>query len=260
MFYHGRFPLLSLALLSLSTGCASVQSNVPIQEELEVSKPRIDYIDDRINEVMDEKFDERVDDSLENTLDSDLEVIVDEEFDDRPEPRRRRSVRPIRQISFLAAYRDFTDGDLWDRVDAETALGIDYAHEVSNGLGFELGTIGSLGTRSGEAGNVDVTGASAELYGGARYFFRNDSRWLPYVGGGLSGILAGVDNDQGGEVADDQDFTIGLYLRGGVQYQVNNTLFLAADLRTLLGTDLELETVSGDADYFQLGLSFGFRL
>ncbi len=258
MFYHGRFALLATALFPLSTGCASLQSGLPLQEEVrtlqgetliirdEVELPgvKVDYIDDRIDESVDDAMDARFD-----------ERMAELEGD-----RRSTESRPIRQISFLAAYRDFTDASIWDRVDAETALGLEYAHEVSDGLGFEIGTMGSLGTESGDTGSVDVTGASIELYGGARYFFKRNDRWLPYVGGGLSGIYAGVDNDQGGQVADDQDFSLGLYLRGGVQYQISNAIFVGADLRTLFGTDLELETVSGDANYVQLGLSFGFRL
>ncbi|WP_419190736.1 hypothetical protein [Saltatorellus ferox] len=173
---------------------------------------------------------------------------IDDRIDDR-----------VRQISFIAGYRKFSDTDIWDRVDAETSAGIEYAHEVKNGLGFELGAMGSLGIKNGVSDNVDVTGAAAELYGGARYMWKRD-RWTPYVGGGLSGILAGVDNDQGGQVADDQGFSAGVYLHGGVQYALNEWMYLGVDLRTLFGTSLDLETVEGDADYTQLGFAFGFRL
>ncbi len=226
-----------------------------LQDDVDSSTLRIDYIDDRVSDSIEEGIDD-MDESLDTRFDNRLDELEEQRIDDRYEP----ATRPIRQISFIAAFRDFTDGDLWDRVDAETTLGLEYAHEIENGLGFEVGAMGSLGTNSGDTGNLDVTGASAELYGGARYFFKRDDSWRPYVGGGLSAMIAGVDNDLGGEVADDQDFTLGLYLHGGVQYDLNNAMFLALDLRTLLGTDLELETISGDADYVQLGLAFGFRL
>lgn len=173
---------------------------------------------------------------------------IDDRIDDR-----------VRQISFMAGHREFKDGDLWDRVDAETSLGLEYAHEIKNGFGFELGALGSLGIQDGATSNVDVTGAAAELYGGGRYMLKG-KRWTPYVGGGVAGILAGVDNDQGGQVADDQDFSLGLYVHGGVQYKLTESIYLGVDLRTLFATSLELETITGDTDYVQLGFLFGFRL
>lgn len=220
--------VLATSLLSLVTGCASLQADGPPEEPIQdLVLPEDDGID------------------LPVRLD-----YIDDRFD-----------RSIRQISFLAGARDFTDRDLWGRVDAEVTLGLEYAHEVQDGIGFELGGVASLGTETGANGGVDVTGAAAEIYGGGRYWFKNDQRrWTPYVGAGLSMVLAGVDNDAGGQVADDQDFTLGFYAHGGVQYDLNDALFLGLDLRTLLGTDLELETISGDADYWQLGLVLGFRL
>lgn len=274
MLNHGHYALLSSALFVLSTGCASIQTEASLQQsslqediatlqeevtglqdEVDSSTLRIDYIDDRTDERIEE-----MDEAFDNRLDEIEERRFDEIEEERSSERYRSSESPIRQLSFLAGFREFSDGDLWDRVDAETTLGFEYAQEVDNGLGFEVGAMGSIGTNSGDTGNLDITGAAAELYGGARYFFEGNESWRPYVGGGLSAILAGVDNDVGGQVADDQDLTFGLYLHGGVQYNLNDAIFLALDLRTLLGTDLELETTNGDADYVQLGLVFGFQL
>ncbi|MEM8713863.1 MAG: outer membrane beta-barrel protein, partial [Planctomycetota bacterium] len=249
---------LATSLVLATTSCATIQSDTPAEVQLEEAQEEVqssfDYIDDRLSDepeldapAYDDEYDPEFDDQYD-------------EYGDEYDEYGRRYDDRIRQLSLFAGYRNFSDDGLWDRVDAETTLGLEYAQEIKNGIGFEVGGLGSLGTDDGVTGEVDVTGAAAELYGGGRYWFRTDSRWTPYVGAGLSAILAGVDNDIGGQVADDQDFSIGFYLHGGVQYDLNDYMILGLDLRTLQGTDLELETTTGDADYVQLGLILGFRL
>lgn len=231
-----------LLIAPVFTGCAALQEDMTETDPVEGPVTSFDYIDDRApSEPADEEF-------------------VIEDFEDEFEEEDLEPLRLIRQLSLQIGVRDFSDDAIFGRVDSEMALGIEYAHEIKNGLGFEVGGLGSLSTENGIESNPDVTGAAAEIYGGARYWFKGNRRWTPYIGGGVAAILAGVDNDQGGQVADDQDFSLGLYAHGGVQYDVNDFLFLGVDLRTLFATDLELETVSGDADYVQLLLMVGFRL
>ena len=230
------------------TGCFTVQEGATEPELLEQDSTSFDYIDDRVSQ--DNELIDSINEGL--ALDSSDDTFrVGEESAPLPS---------LHQITLLAGVRDFTDDDIFGRVDSEFAFGLEYAQEISDGLGFEVGGLGSLSTDNGIAGNPDVTGAAAEIYGGARYWFKGDRRWTPYVGAGLSAIMAGVDNDEGGQVADDQDFTLGVYAHGGVQYDMTDALFLSADVRTLLGTDLDLETISGDADYWQFLLGLGFRL
>ena len=69
-----------------------------------------------------------------------------------------------------------------------------------------------------------------------------------------------MDNDVGGGVTDDQDFTFGLYLHGGVQYDLSETIAVGADFRSVIATDLDLETINGDADYNQIMLTLSFSL
>lgn len=190
--------------------------------------------------------------AVQDTLD--VEPIRLDYIDDR-KPKRERY-----QLSLIAGGRDFTDDEIFGRVDDEVVLGIEYSHEIRDGFGLEVGTLGSLSTNGGVSGDVDVTGAAAEFFGGARYTHSFDeSPWHPYVGAGVTMIIAGVDNDEGGQVADDQDLSIGGYVRAGVMYDVTEVVTVGVDLRSVFGTDLELETVSGDADYNQLALVLGFR-
>lgn len=281
----GSQTLVVSSLLTLLTGCAGIQTSaqaeLPKADEVEAPQVVTDYIDDRVTvpavvpvqeqiEEVREELSELQDLDTLRIPEDEMEVVV-------PEPERinleditaeemlleevqpEEAPRMIRQLSMLAGFRNFSDNGVWDRVDAEASIGLEYAHEIKDGLGFEVGAVGSIGTEDGGVGTVDVTGAAAEFYGGARYFLRH-KRWTPYVGGGIAAILAGVDNDQGGQVADDQDFSLGFYLHGGVQYNLNDVMFLGLDLRYLTGTDLDLDAVSGDADYTQLGFVLGFRL
>lgn len=234
-----------LALAPLFTGCTSIQRGVAGLESYAQETTSFDYIDDRVPQG------DELSEPDEDDLAFEPARIGDETGGPSP---------PIHQITLFVGVRDFMDDDIFGRVDTEFAFGLEYAREVSDGLGFEVGGLGSISTDNGIAGNPDVTGAAAEIYGGARYWFKGDRRWTPYVGGGLAAIMAGVDNDEGGQVADDQDFSLGLYAHGGLQYELTDTLYLDADVRALFGTDLELETISGDADYVQFLLGIGFQL
>ena len=162
------------------------------------------------------------------------------------------SAREDRRIAFYGGARSFSD-DLWD-ADSGVTLGVDYSHVDGDGLGYDVGLLGYIGSESG-----DVNGATAELYGGVRKAFRRGD-WTPYVGAGAALVLAGLDDDQGTEVADDIEFAPGLYLRAGVLYDIDEKFFVGLDVRALTLTDFEFARGDGDADYVQGLISFGLRL
>ncbi|MEL6905458.1 MAG: hypothetical protein AAFP22_08640, partial [Planctomycetota bacterium] len=70
--------------------------------------------------------------------------------------------REDRRIAFYGGGRSFSD-DLWDDADSGVTLGVDYSHVDGNGLGYDVGLLGFIGSEGG-----DVSGATAELYGGVR--------------------------------------------------------------------------------------------
>lgn len=245
--------------------CASFQQEQPV-DEVELDPDTTEYIDaDEDFLEPDADFVEPDEDLIEP--DEEIAFVDDDEdlaFDDGDRDFTYiddRTDEPWRHFAIYGGARDFSDDAIFGRVDDEIVFGLEYAQEIDNDLGFEVGALGSLSTEGGVGGDVDVTGAAVEIYGGARYIVPiEDSRWRPYVGAGLAGIFAGVDNDAGGQVADDQDFSFGLYAHGGVLYDWTDTISLGLDLRGLFATDLDLETVSGDADYIQLALVVAFRL
>ena len=56
----------------------------------------------------------------------------------------------------------------------------------------------------------------------------------------------------------DDDVSFGLYVRGGVTWVFDGGFGLGLDYRKLVGTDVSLFGVDGDADFDQFGLTFGF--
>ena len=163
------------------------------------------------------------------------------------------SAHEDRRIAFYGGARSFSD-DLWDDADSGVTLGVDYSHVDEDGLGYDVGLLGYIGSESG-----DVNGATAELFGGVRKTFRSGD-WTPYVGAGAALVLAGLDDDQGTEVGDDIEFAPGLYLRAGVLYDIDEKFFVGLDVRARTLTDFDFARGEGDADYVQGLISFGLRL
>lgn len=165
---------------------------------------------------------------------------------DAPAPTRGR-------ITLLLAQR-MLDGDFWEPVEDQPAIGIDVSFEnPEHVIGWEIGIMASKD--DGEFLGLDVEGKTGELYGGVRKTFGGpDQDVKPYLAGGLSiikaeGELSGISDD---------DTSLAGYLHGGVLGQFTDRFFMGLDLRVLFASDIELAGVSGDADYTQLGLVLGW--
>lgn len=160
---------------------------------------------------------------------------------------------PEERLGFMLGYRSWSD-DLFDEADSGVAVGVDYARTNADGLGWEVGGLGSLGSSGG-----DITSAGAELYGGVRKSFDLD-RWRPYVGAGATLLYAGADDEADNQVSDNLDLTPGLYLRGGVLYDIDAKTYVGFDVRAVGATSVDFETADGDADYIQGMVVIGLRL
>lgn len=152
-------------------------------------------------------------------------------------------------LAFQVGHRIFQDDDLFGPVDSAAAVGLEYSRVRADGLGFELGLLGSLGVDDGQD-DPNVIGVAAELYGGVRKAF-DLGRFRPYAGAGATVLLVDINDDSGPQVPDDQDASLGVYLHGGVLYPVSETTSVGVDLRYVGGTSLDLGPFSGDADYLQ---------
>jgi hypothetical protein len=147
------------------------------------------------------------------------------------------------------------DQDDYAPVDEQAMIGVEFARETAGSLvGWEVGVMGS--SDEGSVAGFDVTGNTAEIYGGVRKTFGSGSV-RPYVGGGLSVINSEVEVSGSGS-ADDE--SLAGYAHLGVSVDVTEAFFLGLDLRVLFGSDLSIGGVNTDADYGQLALILGWSL
>jgi hypothetical protein len=162
------------------------------------------------------------------------------------------SSEPQSQMAIYLGGRSF-DKDLWSPVEDQGVFQVEYSHQASpEDIGWEVGFAGS-GDDSTFFG-ADVTGRTAEIYGGVRKTFGSETV-RPYLGAGLSVIRA--EFEVGG--ASDKDTSGAGYVHGGVEFLISPTFFLGLDLRALFGSQITIAGVDGDADYGQAALTFGWR-
>ena len=105
----------------------------------------------------------------------------------------------------------------------------------------------------------DVERDMAEVSAGVRAeFSRTNVR--PYIGGG--GVLINMSErrSQGFLDAEDDDTTVGAYLHGGVQFDINEAFFLGIDFRRVFGSTVELFDEKYDTDSSQLSFVLGLSL
>ncbi len=157
------------------------------------------------------------------------------------------------QFSVLLGARTLDNDDIWAPVEDEMVAGMEYSLVGQSGFGLELGGLASGRFDVRVSDDVRATGAVAEVYLGLRREFVLGG-WRPYLGGGGVLLAAGIDNDSGGLIADDEDASAAVYLHGGLLYKVAPSLSLGVDVRLVTGSSLEFEGIEGDADYAQLAL------
>lgn len=225
-------------LLPVFVGCAALQEGAPLEQPL----PAEESVDVLLP----------AEESLDALLPEEEPVEATIEFiEDRDETREDDGHES--RLGFMLGFRSWNDA-LFDEVDSGVTAGIDYARTNASGLGWEVGALGNIGTNNG-----NVTGAAAEIYGGVRKSFDLD-RWRPYVGAGATLMYAGADDPNGNQVSDNLDLTPGLYLRGGVNYDIDESMYIGIDVRAVGATSVDFETADGDADYIQGMFVIGLRL
>jgi opacity protein-like surface antigen len=155
------------------------------------------------------------------------------------------------------------DQDDWSPVDDQGVIGLEFVHEdPGSAVGFEVGLFGSGKTKEnvpvGGGGTIDVRGRTREISAGVHKTFSAPGETIhPYVGAGLAAIRAELRGNGASSSAEDDDRSGGLYVHGGVDFDIGQNLFLGVDLRLLGGTDITLFGANGTADYAQLALVFG---
>lgn len=158
-----------------------------------------------------------------------------------------------RHVTLLLGGRKLDDNTA-DNLDVDNqfmlGLGLDMS-DPQTGNGFEAGFEGS--GEDSTVGGQDVEMRLFDIYGGYRKTFHpQDAQVHPYVGGGLALVHGELDIGP-----DDDDDTLGAYIRAGVSFDVGDDVRLGVDYRHLWA-DLDFFGNDFDADFNQLAVSLGF--
>ena len=161
------------------------------------------------------------------------------------------------RLSFLLGLRSM-DETYWEPVDEPVAFEANLEWRLEDSfLSFEIGS--AISYDESNLFGIDVDATTFEIFGGARATADLvDGHLRPYVGAGPSLIFANYGGESSGIRVSDDDVSFGLYVRGGVTWVFDGGFGLGLDYRKLVGTDVSLFGVDGDADFDQFGLTFGF--
>jgi hypothetical protein len=176
-------------------------------------------------------------------------------------PSPPRSAVHGRQVNFGTGLRSFSDPD-FGRLDEQVVLTFDYCEPI----GYERVRLeGGLHYSQEEASALDAGGMVRRLKGES---FEgsvgiNISTLLgplrPYVGIGVSMLFLSVRglDESSGVVFDEEDVTLGGYLKGGLLFQITRTSHLGVEFRHFEGGDASLGGADFGTAYDQVLLVFG---
>jgi hypothetical protein len=156
---------------------------------------------------------------------------------------------PVYNISLLMIGRSVEDAE---PADEQLGWGVEFdAYNPRSAFGWEIG-LSRTSDDETEAG-VDFDAKLIEVYTGGRKTWGASSDFHPYVGLGVSWIDAEVDVPGLGS---EEDESFGFYGHGGAYWTLGEHFNVGADLRALVGTDLDF----GDANYLQAALVLGYSI
>jgi hypothetical protein len=165
-------------------------------------------------------------------------------------------------LNFTSGSRTLDD-DFWDPIEEQDDYGltVDFGESgwpVNIAIGYYQSSNDGTVATFPVVGDVDVEGTINEWSLGAHkvWTFRGPAR--PFVGGGLTYLETEADLDSALGGTDDDDSSRGIYFEGGVFFRLAEVLNLGLHGRLTEGTDITLFDQDGDADYYQVGLLFGF--
>jgi hypothetical protein len=172
---------------------------------------------------------------------------------------------PIDQLRVLSVHvgmRQFDEDD-WAPVEDQTSFALDYAMQWESApVGFEAGL--SYSSEDDDVfvptiGTVDFDTEFVEVYAGVHKSFAVSSV-RPALGAGITVISADAEASSAGASASDDDQTFGFYVHGGIGVPLGDTFEIGADLRAVIGAELEIAGVDVDADYTQASLVLAWRI
>jgi opacity protein-like surface antigen len=164
----------------------------------------------------------------------------------------------FQQIALHVGLRKLDDD--WEPIEEQLAFGLDYAKQNAGAMvGFEGGVSYSADDDDISGTNLDIEAELWELYLGAHKSFFDVGPMRPYVGAGLSYLMADVEVSGGGASADEDDDSFGFYVRGGVGVDLSENLEIGADVRATFMDELDFG-VDVDSDYLQGSVFLGLKI
>lgn len=165
-------------------------------------------------------------------------------------------------VNLIVGRRSLDDDQFYRPIEDQTVTGVnvDWAPEawpVSLQFGFYLSSADD--TIPTPAPPTDVEVKFQELSFGLVRIWEGHKLLHPYLGGGLSAILADYDTTRAGVPAKADDDTFGFFINGGLYLRFAEKFNVGIDARVLGLTDLDFEGKKSDADYLQLGLLLGWH-
>lgn len=137
------------------------------------------------------------------------------------------------------------DSNDWPDLDNHFAMGVFFDITKDSWPVSIVLDITDTGDKHKHDGMEDL-GHTTELHFGIRKIFINkDSRFQPYVGGGVSSIYAEQEIEVNNISTEQDDSTVGIWLGAGMYYEINPKFLLGLDVRysdgevTLFDEDLD---------------------
>ena len=121
---------------------------------------------------------------------------------------------PAQDQGAFAVEYDFAKFD-WP---ASLMIGFSYSDEL-----YMVGEDGETSEWGPDGTKINTT--SAELYGGARRYFRRDKRFVPYLGAGVSVVSMNVTVDSGSGDQKQNDIKFGAYFEVGLSLRWGSVSF-----------------------------------
>lgn len=185
-----------------------------------------------------------------------------------PSDRGYYSRQPTGRLGIHLGGRQLESID-FEPTDEPGVFGFDFAQIRPPGsIGLEFGLMfaydeeDDVRLANNSVGDLELS--QAEVFVGGRTEF-GEGPIRPYLGAGGTLLTARRTLSQGFIDADDDDTTLGIYVHGGIQAEINEVFSIGIDYRHVFGQDFEFDGAGGtsfevDADYDQLTFVLGFTL
>jgi len=149
------------------------------------------------------------------------------------------------------------DSNAWSAQDGHGSVGL--LTDINTGFHGVRVALDLFGSGSEENTTSQVKGTyTAEAQLGLRKYFDLQSRFTPYIGGGINFAYASQVNNDGSGKTENEDMDTGFWLNGGVDYSVTDHITVGVDLRYATA-NVELYDESVELNALSTGVSLGYR-